>query len=114
MFFPLWSTSLPRKSATRSAFWRKCRKKCIWRNEFPMKIAALLTIIHFYVTFLVQKKVNVTLNFCFTIHARVRRRTRLVFPALAGEERDGEWVLWRTDWKGSMCGIRTEAARRLA
>jgi hypothetical protein len=38
------------------------------------KIAAPLTIIHFYVTFLVKKKVNVTLNFCSTIHARVRRR----------------------------------------
>ena len=55
-----------------------------------MKIAALLTIIHFYVTFLVQKKVNVTLNFCSTIHARVRRRRwkPTCLPAKEGEERN--------------------------
>jgi hypothetical protein len=73
MFFPLVNLP-PQKICDTFVILEKMPKKCVWRNEFPMKIAALLTIIHFYVTFLVQKKVNVTLNFCSTIHARVRRR----------------------------------------
>jgi len=81
-----------------------------------MKIAALLTIIYFYVTFSVQKKVNVTLNFYSTIHARVRRRRwkPIVFPAMEREERNGEGCLERTERNGIFIGIRTRAIERFA